>query len=167
MLVLFSHGKESGPNGAKIQLLTAVAHELGFETYSVDYTSCINVSERVKILEQFVEKKALKTCILVGSSMGGYVATLVAQKFKTEGLFLMCPALYLPHYPVQVYQPITTNIEIVHGWDDDIVPYQNSIQFGKETKAHVHLIKDNHRLSEQRSFLVETFRHFLLRLCSI
>lgn len=161
MLVIFSHGKESGPNGAKIQLLAKIAQQMGFETHSIDYTHCTHVSERVELLENFmVENKAQKQ-VLVGSSMGGYVATVAARNFALEGLFLMCPALYLPNYPVQTYRPITHKIEIVHGWQDETVPYQNSIQFGQKTNAHLHLIEDNHRLSEQRAFLGEIFQQFL------
>lgn len=164
MLIIFSHGKESGPNGAKIQLLANIAQQMGFTTHSIDYTTCKNVSERVEILEDFMIKNASQKQLLVGSSMGGYVATVAAQKFALEGLFLMCPALYLPNYSVQSYQPITSNIEIVHGWQDEIVPYQNSIQFGQKTNAQLHLIEDNHRLSQKRTFLGETFQHFLKRL---
>jgi alpha/beta superfamily hydrolase len=161
MAVIFSHSKESGSNGAKIQLLSNIAQQLDFETHSIDYTQCKDVSERVKILEGFIKKNPSQKHILVGSSMGGYVSTVVAQHFATEGLFLMCPALYLSNYPVQRYRPITNNIEIIHGWQDEVVPYQNSIQFGQETKATLYLIADNHRLSEQRIFLGETFRQFL------
>lgn len=164
MLVIFSHGKESGPNGAKIQLLAKIAQQLDFETYSMDYTSSNAVSDRVKKLNRFIQENAAQKQVLVGSSMGGYVATVAAQDVAIEGLFLMCPALYLPDYPVQSYHPITKNIEIVHGWQDEIVPYQNSIQFGQQTNAKLHLIQDNHRLSEQRAFLGATFQQFLKRL---
>jgi pimeloyl-ACP methyl ester carboxylesterase len=163
MLIIFSHGKESGPNGAKIQLLANIAQQMGFTTHSIDYTTCKNVSERVEVLEKFMTKNATQKQILVGSSMGGYVATVAAQKFALEGLFLMCPALYLSNYPVQTYQPITSNIELVHGWQDAVVPYQNSIQFGQKTNAYLHLIEDNHRLSKNRTFLGETFQQFLKR----
>ncbi len=161
MLIIFSHGKESGPNGAKIQLLANIAQRLGFKTHSIDYRNCKNVSERVEILEAFMTENATQKQVLVGSSMGGYVATLAAQNFDLEGLFLMCPALYLPNYPIQTYQPITTNIEIIHGWQDEVVPYQHSIQFGQKINAKLHLVEDNHRLSLQRSFLGATFRQFL------
>lgn len=164
MLVIFSHGKESGPNGAKIQLLSKIAQQMGFQTHSIDYTHCAHVSERVEMLENFMAENKTQKLVLVGSSMGGYVATVVAEKFPLEGLFLMCPALYLSNYPIQAYRPITDKIEIVHGWQDEIVPYQNSIQFGQKTNARLHLIEDNHRLSTQRAFLGETFRQFLNHL---
>lgn len=163
MFIIFSHGKESGPHGAKIQLLSSIAQKMGFETYSIDYTNCKNVNERVKLLLQFIEGQPTQNLILVGSSMGGYVATVVAQKCTVDALFLMCPALYLPNYPIQDYHPTTTNIEIIHGWQDTIVPYSHSIRFGKHTNAKVHLIQDNHRLSEQRPFLADTFQQFLIR----
>mgnify|MGYP000044169988 CR=1 FL=1 len=164
MLVIFSHGKESGPNGAKIQLLAKIAQQMGFKTHSIDYTNCKHVSERVEMLKDFMAENVSQKLILIGSSMGGYVATLAAQELAIEGLFLMCPALYLSNYPVQSYQPMTPIIDIVHGWQDDIVPYQHSIQFGRKVNARLHLIEDNHRLSKQRAFLGETFQQFLDRL---
>jgi pimeloyl-ACP methyl ester carboxylesterase len=164
MLVIFSHGKESGPNGAKIQLLAKIAQQMGFKTHSIDYSKCKHVSDRVALLKEYMTENATQKQILVGSSMGGYVATVAAQEFAIEGLFLMCPALYLSNYPVQTYHPMTNHIDIVHGWQDEIVPYQHSIQFGQKTNANLHLIEDNHRLSKQRPFLGETFRQFLSTL---
>ncbi len=45
--VIFSHGKESGPKGSKIQRLMAEAERLGLNTVSVDYRHCATASERV------------------------------------------------------------------------------------------------------------------------
>jgi len=35
-LVVFSHGKETGPNGRKINTLREIAHSAGAQTISVD-----------------------------------------------------------------------------------------------------------------------------------
>ncbi len=48
--VVFSHGKESGPLGRKIQRLMAVAEEFGLQTVSVDYRKCSSATERVQLL---------------------------------------------------------------------------------------------------------------------
>lgn len=163
-LVVFSHGKESGPNGTKIALLSKVAHELGFATISIDYRTCKDADERVALLHNTLQNSEHSKIILVGSSMGGYVSTVVASNIQVAGLFLMCPALYLPHYSVQSYTPKTISIEIIHGWEDDIVPVNGSIKFGQQQQATVHLTKDNHRLSHSHELLQELFYNFLKRL---
>lgn len=56
MLVIFSHGKESGPQGTKINYLSKVAQELGWQTYSVDYRACKDAHERVELLKQTIEQ---------------------------------------------------------------------------------------------------------------
>lgn len=163
-LVVFSHGKESGPQGTKIALLSKIAQKLGYTTISIDYRTCKDADERVTLLHETLQHHIPSKIILVGSSMGGYVSTVVASELQVAGLFLMCPALYLPRYSVQNYAPQTTSIEIIHGWEDDIVPVDSSIQFGQQQQATLHLTKDNHRLSHSHELLQELFYNFLKRL---
>ena len=162
-LAIFSHGKESGPNGTKIQILRKVAETQGFETESIDYTKCKTADDRIKLIKEFIETKKPESLVLIGSSMGGYVSTVVANDYKLAGLFLLCPALYMEHkeYAIHTYLPLCDHIEIVHGWEDDIVPCENSIKFGRQTKAVLNLVDDNHRLSNSHSFLEKRFEEFL------
>ena len=162
MLVIFSHGKESGPQGTKINYLSKVAQDLGWKTHSIDYRNCQDVNERVALLQSTIHQSSENNIVLVGSSMGGYVATAVANNLATKGLFLMCPAFYLPNYPIQTFTPSTDNITIVHGWNDTIVPFQSSVKFGQKHHVNLHLIDDNHRLIAAADFLQATFRNFLL-----
>jgi predicted esterase YcpF (UPF0227 family) len=163
-IVILSHGKESGPNGTKIQLLSTVAKENGFHPISIDYRSCKDAAERVELLKQNISDTAYTELVLVGSSMGVYVSNIVANEIDMKGLFLMCPALYLPNYEIQEYRVITNNIEIIHGWQDDIVSYEYSVRFGKENRANLHLVSDNHRLSGSHLFLSQIFANFLKKL---
>lgn len=39
------------------------------------------------------------------------------------------------------------NTTIIHGWNDDTVPYQNSVKFAEKHKAKLVLVDDGHRLS--------------------
>lgn len=162
-LAIFSHGKESGPNGNKIKILRKIAKTHGYETIALDYTACKNASERITKLKECIEEKDSDSLLLVGSSMGGYVSTVVSNDYSLIGLFLLCPALYMTHkeYQVQSYKPKCNHIEIIHGWDDEIVPYQNSIKFGQQTKAVVNLIDDNHRLKNTYAFMEKRFDEFL------
>ena len=162
--IIFSHGKESGPYGTKITQLIEVGNSLQFQSKSIDYRKCEDVNERVELLKENISNSNDEKIILVGSSMGGYVSTVVASEVKIDGLFLMCPALYLPRYDIQNYTPKTKHIEIIHGWNDDIVPHENSIRFGKMNSATLHLVNDNHRLSESHDFLKYTFLNFLQKI---
>ena len=165
-LAIFSHGKESGPKGTKIQILRKVAISQGFETTSIDYTKCKTADDRIKLLKEFIESKKPESLVLIGSSMGGYVSTVAANDYKLAGLFLLCPALYManPEYAIHDYLPKCDHIEIVHGWEDDIVPCENSIKFGRQTKAVLNLVNDNHRLIDSHNFLAKRFEDFLKNL---
>ncbi len=162
-LSIFSHGKESTPNGNKIRILRKVAEHYGFETIALDYTKCANASLRVDKLRDYINTRNAKTLVLIGSSMGGYVSTVLANEVNIAGLFLMCPAIYMPEneYKVQKYSPKCKNIEIIHGWNDTVVPYENSIKFGQQTKATLNLVDDNHRLINSYAFIEKRFKYFM------
>ena len=133
--VVFSHGKESGPMGSKIQRLMEEANRFGLKTISVDYRNCASASERVALLNDTLKQLDAppQQVVLVGSSMGGYVSTVVANNLPVAGLFLMAPALWMPaeEYTIQSYQPLTSKVEITHGFNDDVVPCENSIRFAR------------------------------------
>ena len=167
--VVFSHGKESGPNGTKIQCLMAVAEELGMLTISLDYRNCASAEERVALLIQTINGIGVPSqqVVLVGSSMGGYVSTVVANEMLVAGLFLMAPALWMPaeEYTIQSYHPMTTKVEITHGLHDDIVPCEHSIRFAREhANTTLHLVPDDHRLKASHDFLTCQFKRFLEEL---
>ena len=56
MKVYFSHGKESGPWGSKIQRLASIASEHGCEVDSVDYTDLKDPDLRVERLLSILKK---------------------------------------------------------------------------------------------------------------
>ena len=164
--VVFSHGKESGPLGTKIQRLMAVAEGLELKTVSIDYRACASADERVALLHEHLNTLdiPLNQVVLVGSSMGGYVSTVVANEHPVAGLFLMAPALWMTaeEYTVQSYHPKTAFVEITHGMHDDVVPYENSIRFIKEHNGTIlHLVPDDHRLKASHDFLAYQFQRFL------
>ena len=167
--VVFSHGKESGPMGSKIQRLMEEADRFGLKTISVDFRNCATASERVALLNDTLKQLNAppQQVVLVGSSMGGYVSTVVANNLPVAGLFLMAPALWMPaeEYTIQSYQPLTSKVEITHGFNDDVVPYENSIRFAREHEGTVlHLVPDDHRLRASLDFLACQFRRFIEEL---
>jgi predicted esterase len=146
MKIYFSHGKETGPNGRKIQVLREIAKRLGLETESVDYRESLDPDERADKLLRILEKEDQKI-LLVGSSMGSYVSLVASLSIKVEGLFLLAPALYLEGYDQQEFNKKQVNTEIFHGWSDDIVPVENSIRYASQVECSLNLLDGDHRLS--------------------
>jgi predicted esterase len=164
MHIIFSHGKESGPKGKKIIRLTEIATENGFTSTSIDYSGINNPDERVEKLLNTLKQTQHDRIVLVGSSMGGYVSLCAAQHIELSGIFLMAPALYLPGYGIQRFQPKCRKITIVHGWRDDIIPFMNSVHFANKNNCTLHLVNDNHRLTESLETIADFFEIFLKKI---
>lgn len=160
MKIYFSHGKESGPWGSKIKRLAEIAENLGFVVDSIDYTDSLNADVRVEKLLSILETE--EYFLLVGSSMGGYVSLVTAEKADAKGLFLLAPALFIENseYAKQSYKA-TCHVEIVHGWSDDVIPPENSIKFAKEVDCQLHLISGDHRLNSSLAVVEKLFEGFL------
>jgi pimeloyl-ACP methyl ester carboxylesterase len=158
--VVFSHGKESGPWGAKITAMAAVARDLGGAVESVDYRGMDDPSARV---EKLVGTAAGITgpVVLVGSSMGGHVSGAAAARVKPRGVFLFAPAFYMPGFEAYTPQDLACPTAIVHGWRDDIVPVENSVRWAREHGAALHVLASDHRLEDQIDMICLLLRAFL------
>jgi pimeloyl-ACP methyl ester carboxylesterase len=162
-VVYFAHGRESGPWGAKIQALAKVATTMGRKVESPDYSDLPDTDARVKrLLSNCTATGA--NLVLVGSSMGGQVAAVAAESLKPAGMFLLAPAFGLAHYSVREPPPKADLTVIVHGWQDEIVPVENAINYARRHRAELYLVDGDHRLMEQIPFLTEIFRIFLDRV---
>jgi len=162
MKIYFSHGKESGPWGSKITRLANIAKTQGYEVDSIDYSDIQDPDLRVQRLINALDSET-DDFVLVGSSMGGYVALVAAEYVNAKGVFLLAPALFIPSYKKQSYKP-KTHIEIVHGWSDDIIPPENSIRFAKNENCTLHLIAGDHRLNSSIDVVEKLFLQFLASL---
>ena len=158
-VVLFSHGQESGPWGTKITALAQDARNAGLEADSIDYRGMPDPAERAARLVARMRESGGKF-LLVGSSMGGYVAVAAAQQQPAAGLFLMAPALAVPGWP-KLQDTVSAPAFIVHGWQDDIVPIQWSIDFARANHARLHLLDAGHSLTEALDEIRALFRAFL------
>ena len=144
--VYFSHGQESGPWGSKIKAMAATVQKLGCRAESVDYQGMLDPSERVdKLIAECANTE--EPLVLVGSSMGGHVATAAAAQVGAVGLFVLAPAFYMPGCESLTPPAPDMPIVIVHGWNDDVVPVENSIRYAKECNASLHILDADHRLT--------------------
>lgn len=163
-LVHFIHGKESGPWGSKITYLAQIVREMGYDVDSIDYSSTFDPVKRVQMLAESHAKRS--ATYLVGSSMGGWVALTGSAAISVNGLFLLAPAVYMDDYPLHDVGCPGNAIEIVHGWHDSLIPYQNVVRFSQEHNCTLHLVDDEHRLQRRLDQIGEYLRGFLKRMAA-
>jgi alpha/beta superfamily hydrolase len=160
--VIFSHGQESGPWGTKILAMAELVKSLGCEADSIDYQGIEDPTERVA--------KCVRECaditdklVLVGSSMGGYVATAAAGQLNAAGLFVLAPAYFMEGYEDLTPEPPPIPVSIVHGWHDDVVPVENSIRYASSCSATLHIVDGDHRLTDNIVEINEYLSQFIKR----
>ncbi|MGH8293962.1 MAG: alpha/beta hydrolase [Steroidobacteraceae bacterium] len=161
--VVFSHGKDSGPWGRKISSLAEVARSEGYEPHSVDYRGVDDPRQRIARLVEFCKELA-GDLVLVGSSLGGYVAVASASLLHARGIFLMAPALYMPGLPELRPGVLDCPATLVHGWRDDVVPFDHSVRFAQAHRAALHLLESGHDLHDQIRVVQYLFEYFLIAL---
>lgn len=171
LLVVFSHGKESGPLGSKILALMRVAQGQGAQVMSVNYREHPDGAIHDQNAPGEADRRVAqllstalpehRQLVLVGSSMGGYVSTIASQQLAVDGLFLMAPAFYLAGYAQQGPFPRSKSTLIVHGWRDDIVPLDNSVTFAEQHRCELHLLDGDHRLNSALPKIEPLFKLFL------
>lgn len=160
--VVFSHGQESGPWGTKIRAMAGLVQSVGCRAQSVDYQGIADPTARVQKL--LAEAAGIDDrLILVGSSMGGHVATAAAAELGAAGLFVLAPAFYMPGYEALTPTPPATPICIVHGWHDEVIPVENSIRFAAGCAATLHIVDGDHRLTANIDEINEYLRLFIGR----
>ena len=164
--VIFSHGHLSSPESMKIAELTPVARAAGFDTLAVDYRDLRDepVARAKRLMEAIGQQP--RPPVLVGSSMGGWVAMHAAESMSVAGLFLMAPALFFEdRTPGAIvpdsYSPRCRHIAIIHGWHDDIIPWQHSLRFARASTAALHLLDSDHRLESALRELKVIFQSFI------
>jgi alpha/beta superfamily hydrolase len=152
--IIFSHGKDSEPWGGKITAMAEVARRHDLRVESVDYRGTNDPLARVNMLLEFCK----------GSSLGAHVSAAASSNVPVRGLFLLAPAFFMPGYEQFTPVPASCPIAIVHGWNDDVVPVENSIRFAKMYKAELHILDSDHRLTANVSQICELLDQFLRKI---
>ena len=160
---VFSHGKDSEPWGKKIIAMAETARSEGYTVESIDYRGIDTVEGRIAKLVDGC-KDLQGELVLVGSSLGGYIATAASSFLHARGVFLLAPALYLDPLPPLRPRVVDCPVEIVHGWHDDVVPLEHSMRFAREYGAALHVLEDDHRLHGSIRRIKHLFEYFLIAI---
>ena len=97
-------------------------------------------------------------------ALGAYVSVAAASHLHARGVFLMAPALYVEGLPELRAGVLDCPASIVHGWRDEVVPYEHSLRFANTYRAALHLLESDHRLHIQLRVIQYLFEYFLIAL---
>lgn len=167
--VIFSHGHLSSPQSRKIEVLAPAARAHGHPVEAIDYRDLRDDPvARVRRLIDFIDRLDTPP-VLVGSSMGGYVAMATAESRSVRGLFLLAPALFMEDYVPggmvpETYHPETANIAVVHGWNDEVIDWRRSLRFAEQSTATLQLLATDHRMESALPSIEALFRTFLAEI---
>ncbi|WP_372965963.1 YqiA/YcfP family alpha/beta fold hydrolase [Marinobacter sp.] len=162
--VFLSHGLESGPNGTKVQAMKAVAEEFpGVRAEAIDHRNTKDPEERLLQMRSAMEAAGAKPerTILAGSSMGGWVCAQTSSQIPVLGCFLLAPALALPKYPQSSPVIRASYVQIIHGWNDDVVPILPVLKLAREQALDTLILSDGHRLENSVGRVAQEFRYFM------
>lgn len=162
--VFLSHGLESGPRSTKIQAMKAVAEEYpGVVAEAVDHRSSKDPTTRLKQMQAAMERvgAAPQRTVLAGSSMGGWVCAQTSAMNPVLGFFLLAPALALVGYPQPRPQICATFSQIIHGWEDDVVPVMPVLELAQQQGISALVLNDGHRLENSVQRITQEFERFL------
>ena len=162
--VFLSHGLESRPGGTKIQAMKAVAETFqGVVAIAVDHRSTKVPTERLEqMAAAMVEAGADPSrTVLSGSSMGGWVCAQTSAQNPVLGCFLLAPALAMADYPESSPLIRAQHCQIIHGWNDEVVPVMPVLELAREQLLPVLVLPDGHRLEHSVDRVAQAFRQFL------
>lgn len=159
-IVIYNHGKDSIPWGEKTIAFAEAAKRSGYLFESPDYREQSDPDQRVRQLLA-MDLSGYDEVILIGSSMGAYVATAASEIIKPKGLFLLAPAFYLPGYRQTEFKPTAESIRVFHGWQDEIVPPENVWRFCQKYRICLNLYDCDHRMLTVLPQLIDEFIRLL------
>ena len=138
MKILFLHGLESSPGGAKVKYLEALGHEvLNPVLPKEDFEASINIAQK--------EYDKNNPDVIVGSSRGGAIA--MAMDSGNTKTVLIAPA-YRKFNVTPTHATTSGNDIILHSICDVIVPVVDSANLVTEFNYNLHVCGADHRMSD-------------------
>ena len=169
--VILSHGSNSGPDASKVAALAAVAAALGWRTLRPDYRAddalgyAGSVPPRVARLVAAMRDGG-RPLVLVGSSMGAFTSGLAALEAPCDGIFLMALPVAIPGCARHLELPRGVPSMLVHGWNDEVCPAAQALDFARAHAIPTLMLDGDHRLGDHLHTLERQFELFLRSLAS-
>ena len=170
---ILSHGFESGPDATKVTALAEAAEALGWSHERPDYTDLDarrdvgelgDVPARLQRLLGLAREAASRgPLVLAGSSLGSYTSARVSLEVPVQGLFLLAPPLEMGPLP-RLDAAAGVAVSIVHGWDDELIPARDVVEWAAARRARLLMVDDSHRLSHHVADSAEAFACLLRSL---
>ena len=145
-MLYFFHGLESGPHGAKYQLL----REQYPHIESPDFQG-MNLEQRIERATVLTTGQTNLT--LVGSSFGGLLAARLYSLHpeRIDNLLLLAPAVHTEEGDKVASMPNAAHVRVLHGYDDEVVPHDKVAAFCQRFDLPLTSVDDAHRLSNESS----------------
>jgi len=135
--VLFLHGLESRPGGAKPNLLK----KEGYQVFNPHLPKS-SFDESIKIAQDIVDLESPD--VVVGSSRGGAVA--MCLNLKGAKLVLIAPAW--KHFSSSTEKTITEKNMILHSEHDTVVEWNDSAKLALASGSDLVTIGKDHRMND-------------------
>ena len=157
-MIIYAHGREGTPWGAKVTGLRAA----GYEVYAPDLRE-LNLAARIGRIEDALKHH---NGLLVASSYSGLAAVVLARRtqLRIHRLVLLAPAMHVYEPPVddpgRLVLPENVQTVIIHGTLDENVPVDFSRRLAARSGPHVRLIEveDPHRLGSSMPTIIQAVR---------
>ncbi len=169
---ILSHGFESGPDATKVTALAEVAERLGWSHVRPDYTDLDARQEVTELgdvparLQRLLDLARAASergpLVLAGSSLGAWISARVSLQVPVAGLFLLALPVKMGDEPPLQAAGVPTSI--VHGWDDELIPATQVVEWARSRNAELLLVDDGHRLSNHVAASARAFAALLERL---
>lgn len=167
LFVFLSHGLESGPGSTKIQAMKDAAETFpGITAIALDHRDSKDPATRLDQMALAITESGAEPArtVLAGSSMGGWVCAQTSTRQPVLGCFLLAPALAMEGYPQSSPRIRAEHTQIIHGWQDDVVPVMPVLDLARAQGLPALVLPDGHRLENSVGRVVSEFRLFL-ELC--
>tara|TARA_R110000824_G_scaffold203026_1_gene387387 strand:+ start:540 stop:1013 length:474 start_codon:yes stop_codon:yes gene_type:complete len=136
--ILFLHGLESKPGGAKPTFLERNGYEVVQPPLDKsEFEGSVNIAQRYY--------DETKPDIVVGSSRGGAIAMAIKSTVKKV---LIAPAWR--KYGV-LHNSVDENDVVLHAKEDTVVPYADSVELLHHTSVLLHEVGTDHRMCDEET----------------
>ena len=162
---LFARARTAVRSARKILALYEIAEAEGYNAAAVDYRG-IERSERARAdAVGFLPQRLRATWCSWARASAPMSRWPPRRRCTPRGVFLMAPAmLHAGAAAAEARARCDCPMTLVHGWRDEIVPYEQSMEFAKAHGASLHLVESDHQLHSALPLIRNLFQYFLIEL---